>query len=411
MVAGVVICFFALIPGLPKIPFLVIGALFIFVGRAAGQDRAAEEERRGRGGRRRRRAARRPGAPRDQVQDALGARPARAVHRLRPRAAGRRLGRRLAAAARLGGAPPDRGRGRHDHPVGPHPRRGRARSHEYLVKVRGTEVARGRLMAGHQLALDPGDAVGSLDGIPTTEPGLRPAGGLDHRRRSAPRPRRSGYTVVDAESRRRHAPDRDDPAPHRRPAHPPGRAHPARQPQGAQRRGRRRGRPRPALASASCSASCRRCCARASRSATSARSSRPPATGPASPATRSCWPSTPARRWAAPIVSPYLDAERTLRAITLDPAIEQEVSESIAQTPDGEYLAMDPCSRAGAGASLSNHVEQAVARGRRPVLICSSRVRRHLRRLCEQALPQLSVCAYNEIAPGISVETIGVVTA
>jgi flagellar biosynthesis protein FlhA len=52
-----------------------------------------------------------------------------------------------------------------------------------------------------------------------------------------------------------------------------------------------------------------------------------------------------------------------------------------------------------------------VQRGRRPVLICSSRTRRHLRRLVEQALPQLSVCAYNEIAPGISVETIGVVSA
>jgi flagellar biosynthesis protein FlhA len=44
-------------------------------------------------------------------------------------------------------------------------------------------------------------------------------------------------------------------------------------------------------------------------------------------------------------------------------------------------------------------------------VICSSRVRRHLRRLVEQTLPQLSVCAYNEIAPGISVETIGVVSA
>ena len=33
------------------------------------------------------------------------------------------------------------------------------------------------------------------------------------------------------------------------------------------------------------------------------------------------------------------------------------------------------------------------------------------KRLVEQALPQLSVCAYNEIAPGISVETIGVVSA
>jgi flagellar biosynthesis protein FlhA len=36
-------------------------------------------------------------------------------------------------------------------------------SHEYVLKVRGTEVARGRIMAGHQLALDPGDAVGQLN--------------------------------------------------------------------------------------------------------------------------------------------------------------------------------------------------------------------------------------------------------
>jgi flagellar biosynthesis protein FlhA len=42
------------------------------------------------------------------------------------------------------------------------------------------------------------------------------------------------------------------------------------------------------------------------------------------------------------------------------------------------------------------------------VLLCSARVRRHLRRLCEQRLPQLAVCSYNEIAAGVSVETIGV---
>jgi flagellar biosynthesis protein FlhA len=41
-------------------------------------------------------------------------------------------------------------------------------------------------------------------------------------------------------------------------------------------------------------------------------------------------------------------------------------------------------------------------------MLCSARVRRHLRRLFEQRLPQLAVCSYNEIAPGVSVETIGV---
>ncbi len=42
------------------------------------------------------------------------------------------------------------------------------------------------------------------------------------------------------------------------------------------------------------------------------------------------------------ITAPHLDEQLRLQAITLDPAIEQEVSTSITQTTDGEYLAMDP---------------------------------------------------------------------
>jgi flagellar biosynthesis protein FlhA len=114
---------------------------------------------------------------------------------------------------------------------------------------------------------------------------------------------------------------------------------------------------------------------------------------------------------ARTIVAPYLDEEQRLRAISLDPEIEQEVSTSIVQTADGEYLAMDPARAHALVTRLAEQVDAVGPMGRRPVLICSARVRRHLRRLVEQALPSLSVCAYNEIAPGISVETIGVVSA
>ena len=72
---------------------------------------------------------------------------------------------------------------------------------------------------------------------------------------------------------------------------------------------------------------------------------------------------------------------------------------------------MEPSRAHALVGSLAAQAEHAVARGGRPVVICSSRVRRHLRRLVEQNLPQLSICAYNEIAPGISVETVGVVSA
>jgi flagellar biosynthesis protein FlhA len=111
------------------------------------------------------------------------------------------------------------------------------------------------------------------------------------------------------------------------------------------------------------------------------------------------------------ITAPHLDAERKLRAISLDPAIEQEVSDSIAQTADGEYLVLEPSRAQLLVSALKSQVESALAQGGRPVLLCSARVRRHLRRLCEQALPQLPVCSYNEVMPGIRVETIGVVEA
>ena len=112
------------------------------------------------------------------------------------------------------------------------------------------------------------------------------------------------------------------------------------------------------------------------------------------------------------ITAPHLDERARLRAITLDPAIEQEVATSITQTTDGEYLAMDPPRAQAIVGALRAQVEHATARRRRgAVLLCSARVRRHLRRLIAQAQPHLPVCSYNEIAPGINVETIGVIHA
>jgi flagellar biosynthesis protein FlhA len=91
--------------------------------------------------------------------------------------------------------------------------------------------------------------------------------------------------------------------------------------------------------------------------------------------------------------------------------IEQEVSESITQTSDGEYLAMEPARAQALVTALRDRSDGASTQGTRPVLLCSARVRRHLRRLCEQTLPNLAVCSYNEIVPGIRVETVGVVEA
>jgi flagellar biosynthesis protein FlhA len=407
IVAGVVICLFALVPGLPKIPFLVIGGLFILAGRAIGdlldereQEAAAEAAE----------AARPlPTTPRDQALEALSIDPVELsigfglVPLVDGGSGGSLLARvgavRRQVAAELGAVIP---------PVRIHDDVGLG-SHEYLMRVRGNEVARGSVMAGHQLALDPGDAVGQLAGIPTTEPafGLPAVWIPDPARAEA---EALGYTVVDAESVIvTHLTETI-------------RGHVAelltRQDVRALLDRLKESNAAvveevvPELLSVG---EIQRVLQALLREGVSIRDlgAIVEAVGDRARITRDPVLLAEYARQALgrAIVMPHVDAEHRLRAISLDPAIEQEISESIAQTADGEYLAMEPTRAHALVRSLAAQAEHAVARGGRPVVICSSRVRRHLRRLVEQTLPQLSVCAYNEIAPGISVETIGVVSA
>ncbi len=203
LVAGVVIMAFALVPALPKVPFLLIGGLFFAVGWALRkQPTKAEREAA---------AAAAPAlaasggelpAPRDAALDALALDPLELaigfglvpmVDEFGSHPPGTLLQRvgtiRRQIASELGMVIPAV-RIRDD--VG-------LDSHEYVMRVRGTEVARGGVMAGHHLAMNPGDAMGQLPGIPTTEPafGLPAVWIAENRRTEA---EALGWTVVDPES-------------------------------------------------------------------------------------------------------------------------------------------------------------------------------------------------------------------
>jgi flagellar biosynthesis protein FlhA len=70
---------------------------------------------------------------------------------------------------------------------------------EYAILIKGTEVARAEMMIGHQLAMNPGDARKSMNGITTYEPafGLPALWIPDERKDEA---QHSGWTVVDVAS-------------------------------------------------------------------------------------------------------------------------------------------------------------------------------------------------------------------
>jgi flagellar biosynthesis protein FlhA len=414
LVAGGVILAFALIPGLPKIPFILIGGLFTAIGwtlrngdiellRPAVATAGVAALPAPKDGQ--------PAiAPRDEVMKELPIDPLElgigfGLVPLVDRGAGGTLVRRISMirrqiAGELGMVIP---------PVRIHDEVD-LDSHEYACKVRGTEAARGRIMAGHKLAMDPGDAVGNLSGVPTTEPafGLPAVWIADAQHGEA---EALGYTVVDGESVivthltetiRSHAAQlltRQD----------------VRQLLDQLKESNEAvvnevvpdilslGEIQRVLQTLLGEAvSIRDLGAIVEAVGDKARITRDP----------SLLAEYARQALGRAITAPHLAADHTLRAITLDPAIEQEVATSITQTTDGEYLALEPSRAQALLGAIRKQSDHAAARGAtRPVLLCSARVRRHLRRLVEASVPHLAVCSYNEIAPGISVETIGVISA
>jgi flagellar biosynthesis protein FlhA len=416
LVAAGAIGLFALIPGLPKLPFLLIAGIFGAIAWAVRNgmpDAGAEEAAR--------KAAAQAALPKpgdepmsevgvDALELAIGFGLVPLVDGGSGSGSGapssllRRVSMiRRQIASDLGLVIP---------PVRIHDELG-MESHEYVFKVRGSEVARGRIMPGHLLAMDPGDASGKLQGVPTREPafGLEAVWIQESARGEA---EALGYTVVDPESMivthltetiRAHA---------------------------AELLTRQDVRALLDKLKETNAAVVEEVVPEAlslgeiQRVLQSLLSEGVPirdlgtiveAIGDKARTTRDTSLLSEYARQALgrAITAPHLDEQLRLQAITLDPAIEQEVSTSITQTTDGEFLAMDPPRAQAIVNALRAQVEHATALGagggRGPVLLCSARIRRHLRRLIAQAQPHLAVCSYNEIAPGIDVETIGVIHA
>jgi flagellar biosynthesis protein FlhA len=409
LVAGVAMIVLAVIPGLPKIPFVVIGGLFLMLWRSIKDRPTAAEAAEQQAQLVQAEAQKELPAPKDAALEALQVDALELaigfglVPLVDDSAGGSLLARvktiRRQIASELGVVIP---------PVRIHDEVG-LDAHEYVVKVRGADVAQGRILAGHQLAMDPGDAVGQLQGVPTTEPAFGiPATWIPDAARAEAEA--LGYTVVDRESVivthltetiRANAGDmltRQD----------------TRQLLD-QLKETNAAVVEEVVPDVLQLGEVQRVLQNLLREGVSVRDlgTIVEAIGDKARVTRD--PSLLAeyarQALGRAITSPHLDAERKLRAISLDPMVEQEVSDSIAQTADGEYLVMEPSRAQLLVSQLKEQVDGALAHGGRPVLLCSARVRRHLRRLCEQSLPQLPVCSYNEVMPGIRVETVGVVAA
>lgn len=97
--------------------------------------------------------------------------------------------------------------------------------------------------------------------------------------------------------------------------------------------------------------------------------------------------------------------------VTLDPKVEQEIMSSVKQTEQGAYLTMDPERIRQIMEATRAEVTKLEELGRNAIIVCSPIVRMYFKKMSEDFFDDLIVVSYNEVEPGIELESVGMVTA
>jgi len=115
------------------------------------------------------------------------------------------------------------------------------------------------------------------------------------------------------------------------------------------------------------------------------------------------------QKLARSIISAMTDADGTLPVITLATGIEDLIRESIQTTEQGSYMAMDPNIGQKIIEEIQKVVDKVSEEGYQPIIISAPVVRRHLRKLIERFMPQLVVLSHNELTSQSKIQSLGTV--
>ncbi|NQZ01170.1 MAG: flagellar biosynthesis protein FlhA [Bdellovibrionales bacterium] len=115
------------------------------------------------------------------------------------------------------------------------------------------------------------------------------------------------------------------------------------------------------------------------------------------------------RSLARGITAKYMSDEGEVPVITLDPHLEEFIANSLIQTEQGVQLVMDPSTAQILITQVANTIEQHPEIAGQPILMTSPTSRRHLYKLISRFIPQLVVLAHNELSADAQVAAVGTV--
>ncbi|KQX69175.1 MULTISPECIES: flagellar biosynthesis protein FlhA [unclassified Paenibacillus] len=99
----------------------------------------------------------------------------------------------------------------------------------------------------------------------------------------------------------------------------------------------------------------------------------------------------------------------SLKVITVGPSVEKKIADSVQQSDQGSYLALDPSSSQIIYHRVSEQVTKLIQSGEQPVILTSPTIRMYLRQLLERTLQDIPVLSYSELEPSVEIQSMGVV--
>nr|WP_283205571.1 flagellar biosynthesis protein FlhA [Garciella nitratireducens] len=109
------------------------------------------------------------------------------------------------------------------------------------------------------------------------------------------------------------------------------------------------------------------------------------------------------------IVLPYLDENKVIHVITIHPKLEQYLSDNIQRSFQGSFPAIEPSVNTKILENIHEQIDRLSMQQINPVILTSPKIRAAFKRMIELAFPGIAVLSLNEIPNSIEIKVEGMV--
>ncbi len=112
---------------------------------------------------------------------------------------------------------------------------------------------------------------------------------------------------------------------------------------------------------------------------------------------------------ARPISKQYRDEKGNISVVMLSPEIEDHINNAIQHTEHESYFIADPNLIQRIVSNMQKFISAFTTRGLQPIILCSPKTRIHIKKVLERFYPNIVVLSHNEITHDVNINSLGMV--